>query len=136
MPNNSPNTLQNRLYYVTLYPHPNYGRHFIVVAKSPKDAVARINWDARTALKINLLKEPADTYHHRAQLKHIITATRRYKRSHHEKFGWSHPAPVCVITELLMERAYEGHISVVAMQFNGRSGSDPVNILPTVPITV
>lgn len=104
-----------KLFYVVLYPSPGYWRHFTVMAKDARDAVNKINHQARgmyAAIKEKARTKP-DGYEasNMERTKHIINATRRYRRKH--RSTWAHrESRFCEVYELPPTLAYEGHLEV------------------------
>lgn len=101
------------LYYVSLYPTPSYMRHFIVEDTDPHRAVYQLNYFARLQYNLLIIADPKDEYRHAEQCKHIIKATRRYKRHHSPTWMWKNKRPVCVVSELLLKIPWEGHLNIV-----------------------
>lgn len=117
------------LYYIVLYPSPNYFRHFTVFAESVKDAIAKINYQARMAYMQERQKNPEDNYGNLSQIKYIIDTTRRYKRKYKPRFGTGSNPRACKAYKLPLSMVYEGHMNVI-----GRNNL-VMNILPEIPLS-
>ena len=116
------------IYYISLYPSPNYFRHFVVEETTPIRAIHKLNYQARQQIKALKEKYPNDEYKKITHAMDIVRATRRYKRRHRDKFA-STNCFTCYIHELPLGICWEGQLEM------GVLGQYAWNVLPKIPLS-
>jgi hypothetical protein len=117
------------VYYISLYPTPNYFRHFIVEETTPLRAIHKVNYFARLQYKLLITDDPQDMYSKAKHCKDIVLATRRYKRTSKPRWKALRPQPVCFVYELPLKLPWEGQLNII-----GQDREYAWNILQPIPL--